>query len=105
MRKFAEAVGIGAAYQSDIEYGGRTAPENDILDNIIKALRLTPDEERFAYDLAASERGERTIAQDIPNYIRENPIVIRALRTAKDAGVGVKEWEAFIEECITKNKQ
>ena len=104
MRKFAEQVGYSPQYQSDIEWGSRSVPEREWLDKIIKALQLSTEEERCAYDLAASERGQGTIAQDTTNYIRENPIVVRALRTAKDAGAGVAEWEAFIAECEKKNK-
>jgi len=108
MRKFAEKIGVSAMYISSLEYGRYVAPENDVLDNIIKGLNLTPQEEREVYDIAASERSESSntvIAQDTRNYIVENPIVVRALRTAKDGGIGVAEWERFIEECEKKNKQ
>lgn len=105
MRKFAEKIGIGVAYQSDIEYGTRNVPENDVLDKIIAALRLTQDEERDLYDVAAAGRGERTIPQDIPNYIRANPHVVVALRTAKDAGAEEKDWQRFIEEMNRKKSE
>ena len=104
MRKFAERIGASAMYISFIEYGTKPAPENEMLDKIIKALQLSPEEEKRAYDLAARSRGERTIAQDTTNYIRANPIIVRALRTAKDAGAGVREWERFIEEMEKRNK-
>ena len=78
--------------------------EHEVLDKIILGMQLSSQEERTAYDLAASARGERVIAQDTTNYIRENPIIVRALRTAKDSGAGIAEWEAFIAECEKKNK-
>jgi transcriptional regulator with XRE-family HTH domain len=98
MRKFAEKVGIGVAYQSDIEYGTRAVPENEVLDKIIANLQLSQDEERTVYDMAAEERGKGTLPQDIPNYIRENPVVICALRTAKDAGIDEAEWQRVIQD-------
>ena len=46
MRKFAEKIGVSPAYISRLEYGTYPAPENEVLDNIIKGLNLTPQEER-----------------------------------------------------------
>jgi transcriptional regulator with XRE-family HTH domain len=105
MRKFAEKIGIGVAYQSDIEYGTRAVPENEVLDKIIANLGLSPDDERDLYDIAAAGRGERTIPQDIPNYIRANPHVMVALRTAKDAGAEEADWKRFTEEMNKKKSE
>ena len=105
MRKFAEKIGVSPAYISRLEYGTYPAPENEVLDNIVKGLQLTPQEEREVYDIAASERSESAntvIAQDTRNYIVENPIIVTALRTAKDGGYGLEEWQRFIEECEKK---
>lgn len=102
LRRFAEEVEIAAPYLSEIENGTRPAPEREVLDRIVKALFLNIEEQRFVYDLVAEEKGN--IAQDIPQYIKENEIVIRALRTAKDAGAGTAEWGKFIEEMENKNK-
>ena len=63
---------------------------------------MTPQEERELYDLAASCRSDTAIAQDTRNYIMENPIIVTALRTAKDGGYGLAEWQRFIEECEKK---
>jgi len=105
MRKFADKIGVSAMYISNLEYGQYPAPENETLEKIIKGLQLSLQEEREVYDIAASERSETAIAQDTRDYIRENPIVVCALRTAKDGGYGLAEWERFIEECEKKNKQ
>jgi transcriptional regulator with XRE-family HTH domain len=107
MRKFAEKIGVSPAYISRLEYGTYPAPENEVLDNIIKGLNLTPQEEREVYDIAATERNEsasRVIAQDTRDYIADNPIIVTALRTAKDGGFGLAEWQRFIEECEKKNQ-
>jgi transcriptional regulator with XRE-family HTH domain len=104
LRKFAEKIDVSAMYISQIESGNKAAPENEMLDKIIKGLQLSPQEQREAYDLAASERRQTAIAQDARNYIMENPIIVHALRTAKDEGVGIAEWEQFIEDCKSKNK-
>jgi len=105
MRKFAEKIGASAMYISHLEYGTYAAPENEMLEKIIKGLNLSPQEEREVYDIAASERSETAIAQDTRNYIMENPIIVQALRTAKDGGFGLAEWQRFIEECEKKNNQ
>ena len=105
MRKFGEKIGIGIAYQSDIEYGTRAVPENEVLDKIIANLRLTPDEECLVYDMAAEQRGGRAIPQDIPNYIRENPHVVCALRSAKGAGAEEADWQRFTEEMNRKKAE
>lgn len=103
MRELALRAGFTAQYLSDIEYGKRAAPEKDVLDNLINALDLTVDEERLLYDLAAEERN--SLAQDIPNYIKGNDIIIRALRTAKDVNAGVEEWQNFIYAMKERNKR
>ena len=105
MRKFADRIGASAMYISGLEYGTYPAPENEMLEKIIKGLQLTSQEEREVYDIAASERSETAIAQDARNYIMETPIIVTALRTAKDGGYGVAEWERFIEECEKRNKK
>ena len=102
MRKFAERISINVQYLSNIEYGVQPAPLHEMLDKIIKGLQLTAEGEREAYDLAAIARGDKVIAQDATYYISDNPIVVRACRTAKDNGVGVAEWERFIAECEKK---
>lgn len=107
MRKFAEKIGASNVYISRLEYGTYPAPENEMLEKIIKGLNLSPQEERYMYDIAASDRSESAnivIAQDTRNYIVENPIVVQALRTAKDGGYGLAEWQQFIEDCEKKNK-
>jgi len=105
MRKFADKIGLSAVYISRLEFGTYPAPENESLDKIVKGLGLSADEEREVYDVAASERSETVIAQDARNYIMETPIIVTALRTAKDGGYGVAEWERFIEECAKKKNQ
>lgn len=103
MRELAARAGIAPPYLSDIEYGKRAAPENEVLDRLIASLELSVEDERALYDMAAAERN--SIAQDIPNYIKGNDIVIQALRTAKDVNAGVEEWQRFIEEMRQKNKK
>ena len=107
MRKFADIAGMHLSYLSVIEYGTKPPPENEMLDNLIKALQLSKEGERRAYDLAAKERGKYAIAQDATNYIRENPYLVQVLRIAEDAEAGKKEWERFVEEMEArkKNKQ
>ena len=102
--KYSEVSGVAIGHLSDIEHGNRPAPESgELLDRMITALKLTPEEEIIAYDLAAQDRNA-AIPEDLSGYIKgeERATVIRALRTARDAGAGVAEWEEFIRQMEAK---
>lgn len=103
LRGFATEIKIAAPYLSDIENNNRKAPEGEVLEKIINALNLTNEEKTYAYDLVSLEKGN--IAQDIPNYIRTEECIARALRTARDNNANVEDWEKFIKEMQNKKKE
>ena len=103
LRRFAELVGVVPGYISDIENGNKNAPESAVLAEMVRVLGLNKDEAYEFYDLAAKARDG--IAQDLPNIIKENEVVVRALRTAKDTGASVAEWEAFIQAMEAKHNE
>jgi len=106
LRKYAEIAGMALGHLSDIENENRLAPENtELLDKMIAALRLDEEETATAYDLAAAARNT-AIPEDLSDYVKgeDRQVVVRALRTARDAGAGVAEWEAFIKQMEAKRK-
>jgi transcriptional regulator with XRE-family HTH domain len=102
LMKFAEKVGMAVGHLSDVENGNRPVPEKALLDKIIAALSLTAEEEHRTYDIAAADKD--TIAQDLPCFIKGNEVIVRALRTARDTGASVEDWEEFIRRMEAKRK-
>ena len=96
----AEKLDIAPSYMSDIEKGYRNAPTKEILENMIKVLELSSDEEIEFLDLAA--RSKSTVANDIVEYVNDNPNIRVALRKAKDLNFGDEEWIKIIEEMANK---
>ena len=96
LRSMAQALEISAPYLSDIEKGRRYAPEIDILNKIAAILHLNSEERAIMLDLAGKTRNE--VAPDLPEYIIQRDYVSAALRTAKDLGVGEKEWLEFVQK-------
>lgn len=106
LRKYAEKVEMALGHLSDIENGNRLAPESaEILDRMIAELHLTPEEQMLAYDLAANDRNT-AIPEDLSGYVKgeERQVVVKALRTARDSGAGIAEWEEFIRKMEAKHK-
>jgi len=108
LRVYAERIGgMGIGHLCDIENENRPAPENtDLLDKMIAVLKLSPEDEARAYDLASIARNT-AVPEDLSGYIKgeDRPYVIRALRTARDAEAGVAEWEEFIRKMEEKRKK
>lgn len=107
LRKYAEITGMALGHLSDIENENRLAPENtELLDKMIAVLQLDEQELATAYDLAAEARNT-AIPEDLSEYVKgeDRQVVVRALRTARDAGAGVAEWEAFIKQMEAKQKR
>jgi transcriptional regulator with XRE-family HTH domain len=96
LRAFAERVGIGAGYVSDIENGKKDAPQKEILERMAKVLLLSKSDTAELYDRAAEDKN--TVAMDIPDYIKDKTPLIKFLRVAKERGWGTKEWEEFIRK-------
>ncbi|MCR5308044.1 MAG: helix-turn-helix transcriptional regulator [bacterium] len=101
LRGLADLLGIAPSYMSDIEKGHRNAPTKEILDKMISILELSKNEEIEFLDLAAMSKS--TVANDIVDYLSDNPNIRVALRKAKDLNFGDEEWIKIIEE-MTKKK-
>lgn len=102
LRAFADELNIAPSYMSDIEKGKRNAPTQDILDSMVRVLKLNDEDKNKLFDLAAKSKNE--IAQDITEYVSENQNVRVALRRAKELNLGEEEWLQIIEN-MTKGKK
>ena len=100
LRGLADEIGIAPSYMSDIEKGKRNAPTQEYLDKFITVLDLNEEERNELFDLAAKSKD--TIAQDLTEYVSDNPKVRVALRRAIDLDLGDDEWIKIIEEMINK---
>ena len=80
LRGLADEIGIAPSYMSDIEKGKRNAPTQEYLEKLITVLELNEEERNELFDLAATSKD--TIAQDLTEYVSENPNVRVALRKA-----------------------
>ena len=95
LRRMAELLDISPAYLSDIEKSRRNPPLN-MLEDMAKVLQLSDEEKDNMYDLAGEDRDE--ISPDLPDYIKDKPIVRAALRKASRKNVSDEEWEEFIKK-------
>lgn len=102
LRAFAYELDIAPSYVSDIEKGKRNAPTQDILDAMVRVLKLNDDEKNKLFDLAAESKNE--IAQDITEYVSDNQNVRVALRRAKELNLGEEEWLQIIEDMMKGKK-
>lgn len=100
LRGLADKLDIAPSYMSDIEKGKRNAPNQDTLNKMIEVLELTKEESNELLDLAATSKD--AIAQDLTEYVSNNPNVRVALRRAKDLKLGDDEWIKIIEEIINR---
>ena len=102
LRKFANLVGISAAYLSSIESGCRTAPTEKILVKLADVLMMSDRDKILMSDLAASSKKKGMVATDIADYISENKYVSNAIRTAMNLHIDKDDWENFI--CLMEKK-
>lgn len=95
VRALAKLVGTSAVYLNDIEHCNRPAPRNpNVLSRLVSELHLNPEEEQRFNKLSLASR-----AEDIDDYLKDNPRVCVALRMAQelpDESVN-REWEIFIK--------
>lgn len=96
LRQMAEALGVSAAYYSDVEKGRRNPLSFEKLEHFAEITTMTEEEKRTMYDLAGKDRSE--VAPDLPEYIMQRDYVGAALRTARDLGADQKDWEAFVAD-------
>lgn len=85
IRKLAKSVSKTPTYISDIEKGNNRPPNEDLLNNIIIALKLGDDTSKIRnklFDLAAKERG--VVSADIADFIMQDDDVRNVIRLIKN---------------------
>ncbi len=102
VRAFSELIDISATYLSKIENGIKPAPKESILEKMADVLLLNADEKERFYDLAARTKGDKALAKDLIEYINENEIIHKTLRTSKRLDINPCEWEKIYKQFINK---
>lgn len=91
----ANELGISIGYLSQLEHGARTNPSLELLENLINVLHLNKKEIETLYDLYAKVNG--TLSPDVAVYAASRPIVVQALRVARDANATDEDWMRIID--------
>ncbi|MGN0612803.1 MAG: helix-turn-helix domain-containing protein [Porcipelethomonas sp.] len=99
LRGFAKLIDISPVYLCDLEKGRKAAPSMEVMQRMVRQLALDKEEiERF-YDLAALEQtAKNPVPKDLNEFLKDNRVIVSALRTAKDLDATDEEWQEFIEK-------
>lgn len=99
LRGFAEIIDISPVYMCNLEKGRRPAPSEAIMEKIIERLMLNKEERNLLYDLAAREQSAKNpVPKDLNGFLKDNRVIVSALRTAKDLDATDEEWQEFIDK-------
>lgn len=102
INRLAEMIDITSGYLSSIENGTRSAPSFEITMKIADALELSTDERYKLIDLAAESKNPPVLADDLNQYIINNPALRDLLRYTMQCKLSEKDWE-IITAFIKKN--
>ena len=98
LRGFAEIIDISPVYMCNLEKGRRPAPSEAIMEKIIERLMLNKEERNLLYDLAAREQSAKNpVPKDLNGFLKNNRVIVSALRTAKDLDATDEEWQELNE--------
>lgn len=99
LRGFAKLVDISPVYLCDLEKGRKAAPSMEVMQKMVSKLALNKDESERFYDLAALEQtAKNPIPKDLNAFLKDNRVIVSALRTAKDLDATDEEWQDFIDK-------
>ena len=99
LRGFAKLVDISAVYLCDLEKGRKAAPSMEVMQKMVSKLALNKEESERFYDLAALEQtAKNPIPKDLNAFLKDNRVIVSALRTAKDLDATDEEWQDFIDK-------
>lgn len=96
--KLAPTLGISSGYLSDIERGRRGAPSFEVLQKTAELLELSQNERFMLYDLAAETKQPPVLADDLNEYIYQNPAIRELLRFSMERQLSQKEWKKILEQ-------
>ena len=95
LRQMARLLSISAPFLLDVEKGRKNPLNTEKLNMIPEILSLSAEDKDLMFDLAGDKRNE--VAPDVPYYIKNRNIVIKAIRTARDLEATEEEWQQFID--------
>ena len=99
LRGFAKLVDISPVYLCDLEKGRKAAPSMEVMQKMVSKLALNKEESERFYDLAALEQtAKNPIPKDMNAFLKDNHVIVSALRTAKDLDATDEEWQDFIDK-------
>lgn len=99
LRGFAKLVDISPVYLCDLEKGRKAAPSMEVMQKMVSKLALNKEESEKFYDLAALEQtAKNPIPKDLNAFLKDNRVIVSALRTAKDLDATDEEWQDFIDK-------
>lgn len=99
LRGFAKLVDISPVYLCDLEKGRKAAPSMEVMQKMVSKLALNKEESERFYDLAALEQtAKNPIPKDLNAFLKNNHVIVSALRTAKDLDATDEEWQDFIDK-------
>ena len=99
LRGFAKLVDISPVYLCDLEKGRKAAPSMEVMQKMVSKLALNKEESERFYDLAALEQtAKNPIPKDLNAFLKDNHVIVSALRTAKDLDATDEEWQDFIDK-------
>lgn len=99
LRGFAKLVDISPVYLCDLEKGRKAAPSMEVMQKMVSKLALNKEESERFYDLAALEQtAKNPIPKDLNAFLKDNHVIVSALRTAKDLNATDEEWQDFIDK-------
>lgn len=99
LRGFAKLVDISPVYLCDLEKGRKAAPSMEVMQKMVSKLALNKEESERFYDLAALEQtAKNPIPKDLNAFLKDNRVIVSALRTAKDLHATDEEWQDFIDK-------
>ena len=99
LRGFAKLVDISPVYLCDLEKGRKAAPSMEVMQKMVSKLALNKEESERFYDLAALEQtAKNPIPKDLNAFLKDNRVIVSALRTAKDLDATDEELQDFIDK-------
>lgn len=99
LRGFAKLVDKSPVYLCDLEKGRKAAPSMEVMQKMVSKLALNKEESERFYDLAALEQtAKNPIPKDLNAFLKDNHVIVSALRTAKDLDATDEEWQDFIDK-------
>ena len=99
LRGFAKLVDISPVYLCALEKGRKAAPSMEVMQKMVSKLALNKEESERFYDLAALEQtAKNPIPKDLNAFLKDNRVIVSALRTAKDLDATDEEWQDFIDK-------